>query len=492
MSSLSHYPSLPPTLASPSHSYLSLSHSHTCIAIACMDFSLLKTRSQREASGLRPIFQEPHSISPCHLHFITCSSFSISLFFIRMLLQITNYFIDNWFFYIKHPSLSNYNWSIIRPSFLFHFGRYSFRILYWHASGSILTSPSYFPKLCPLCGSPLLHWLTEWFFFGGSVAVNFPVTFSLGPLGSTETGHVDPELIDRYNSPGFVGCLSRVQFNGVAPLKYALRTPASSLAPPPGVAAAAAAAASQSEGRTVTRQPASYQGKLVESNCGASPLSIPPMSAATDPWHLDNTGGRDISGCRCQSYCLIDDRLNCQLMLLASFWRFVILQQYVIFICITWNVCIPRGPTVIDTVWVAHTFSDWLLVWYRMFYIEVTYDCVMEKRYTKPYLLCYIFYCGSLSCSNNWLGNWLGTHVDRKIHKNTNTYTNTNLFIVPQHTSMDFEVWTLRMFPFIKVLGSELGQSECWTGMWVDQSGWLIWTSWVLTPVFLLLCLRYR
>uniref|UniRef100_A0A3Q1ITD5 Uncharacterized protein n=1 Tax=Anabas testudineus TaxID=64144 RepID=A0A3Q1ITD5_ANATE len=50
----------------------------------------------------------------------------------------------------------------------------------------------------------------------------------------TETGHVDQELIERYNTPGFVGCLSRVQFNGVAPLKSALRT-----------------------------------GKLVESNCGA-------------------------------------------------------------------------------------------------------------------------------------------------------------------------------------------------------------------------------
>uniref|UniRef100_A0A7N6BMN7 Contactin associated protein 2 n=1 Tax=Anabas testudineus TaxID=64144 RepID=A0A7N6BMN7_ANATE len=75
-----------------------------------------------------------------------------------------------------------------------------------------------------------------------------------------ETGHVDQELIERYNTPGFVGCLSRVQFNGVAPLKQP-------------------AAAS----------PASYQGKLVESNCGASPLTIPPMSAATDPWHLDNT-----------------------------------------------------------------------------------------------------------------------------------------------------------------------------------------------------------
>ncbi|KAJ8336695.1 hypothetical protein SKAU_G00379150 [Synaphobranchus kaupii] len=79
-----------------------------------------------------------------------------------------------------------------------------------------------------------------------------------------ETGQVDPVLIEKYNTPGFVGCLSRVQFNGIAPLKAALRS---------RIAA-----------------PVSVQGKLVESNCGASPLTIPPMSAATDPWHLDSAG----------------------------------------------------------------------------------------------------------------------------------------------------------------------------------------------------------
>uniref|UniRef100_A0A3B3ZED8 Uncharacterized protein n=1 Tax=Periophthalmus magnuspinnatus TaxID=409849 RepID=A0A3B3ZED8_9GOBI len=70
-----------------------------------------------------------------------------------------------------------------------------------------------------------------------------------------ETGYVDPAVIEHYNTPGFVGCLSRVQFNSIAPLKAALRA----------------------------------AGKLLQSNCGASPLTIPPMSAATDPWHLDNT-----------------------------------------------------------------------------------------------------------------------------------------------------------------------------------------------------------
>uniref|UniRef100_A0A3Q3GC94 Contactin associated protein 2 n=1 Tax=Kryptolebias marmoratus TaxID=37003 RepID=A0A3Q3GC94_KRYMA len=92
---------------------------------------------------------------------------------------------------------------------------------------------------------------------------NLVKTLFLGKV--FEIGHIDPVLIEQYNTPGFIGCLSRVQFNGVAPLKSALRKQA--------------AAAS----------PVSYQGKLVESNCGASPLTIPPMSAATDPGHLDNT-----------------------------------------------------------------------------------------------------------------------------------------------------------------------------------------------------------
>uniref|UniRef100_I3KAN2 Contactin associated protein 2 n=1 Tax=Oreochromis niloticus TaxID=8128 RepID=I3KAN2_ORENI len=86
---------------------------------------------------------------------------------------------------------------------------------------------------------------------------NLVKTLFLGKV--YETGHIDPVIIEHYNTPGFIGCLSRVEFNGIAPLKSALRTAVKS------------------------------QGKLVESNCGASPLTIPPMSAATDPWHLDKT-----------------------------------------------------------------------------------------------------------------------------------------------------------------------------------------------------------
>uniref|UniRef100_A0A3Q3JRT7 Contactin associated protein like 2b n=1 Tax=Monopterus albus TaxID=43700 RepID=A0A3Q3JRT7_MONAL len=79
-----------------------------------------------------------------------------------------------------------------------------------------------------------------------------------------ETGKIDPILIERYNTPGFVGCLSRVQLNSVAPLKAALRS---------GLAA-----------------PVSTHGILVPSNCGASPLTISPMASASDPWHIEGAG----------------------------------------------------------------------------------------------------------------------------------------------------------------------------------------------------------
>ncbi|XP_069067610.1 contactin-associated protein-like 2 isoform X2 [Pleurodeles waltl] len=91
------------------------------------------------------------------------------------------------------------------------------------------------------------------------IYLNHPKSLFLGKV--IETGKVDEE-IHKYNTPGFTGCLSRVQFNGITPLKTALRSKNSSQA--------------------------FVQGDLVESNCGASPLTIPPMSAATDPWHLDS------------------------------------------------------------------------------------------------------------------------------------------------------------------------------------------------------------
>ncbi|CAL8366083.1 unnamed protein product [Boreogadus saida] len=92
---------------------------------------------------------------------------------------------------------------------------------------------------------------------------NLVKTMFLGKV--FETGEIDPVLIDRYNTPGFVGCLSRVTLNGVAPLKAALR---------PGPAAA----------------PVTAHGILVPSNCGAQPLTISPLGAAHDPWQMDTAG----------------------------------------------------------------------------------------------------------------------------------------------------------------------------------------------------------
>ncbi|MGH0132094.1 UNVERIFIED_CONTAM: hypothetical protein FKN15_027715 [Acipenser sinensis] len=90
-----------------------------------------------------------------------------------------------------------------------------------------------------------------------------PFIVLMGALKSyRETGEIDPVIIQKYNTPGFSGCLSRVQFNQISPLKAALRPRIPS--------------------------PVGVQGQLVESNCGASPLTIPPMSAATDPWRLDS------------------------------------------------------------------------------------------------------------------------------------------------------------------------------------------------------------
>lgn len=88
--------------------------------------------------------------------------------------------------------------------------------------------------------------------------VRFLLSFSF----LSETGKIDQE-IHKYNTPGFTGCLSRVQFNQIAPLKAALR-------------------------QTNISAHVHIQGELVESNCGASPLTLSPMSSATDPWHLDH------------------------------------------------------------------------------------------------------------------------------------------------------------------------------------------------------------
>ncbi|XP_051894738.1 contactin-associated protein 1 [Pristis pectinata] len=74
-----------------------------------------------------------------------------------------------------------------------------------------------------------------------------------------EIGVLDPE-IQRFNTPGFTGCLAGVSFNGIVPLKAALRTN--------------------------TNQSVVVQGELVESNCGAAPVILSSVLLPDDPWAL--------------------------------------------------------------------------------------------------------------------------------------------------------------------------------------------------------------
>ncbi|NXR50509.1 CNTP1 protein, partial [Hippolais icterina] len=76
-----------------------------------------------------------------------------------------------------------------------------------------------------------------------------------------ETGVIDPE-IQRYNTPGFSGCLSGVKFNTLVPLK-AIFHPTSPL------------------------RPYSIRGELVESSCASMlPLSTLLIPPEMDPWYM--------------------------------------------------------------------------------------------------------------------------------------------------------------------------------------------------------------
>lgn len=92
-----------------------------------------------------------------------------------------------------------------------------------------------------------------------------PSPFLSAPASPLETGVIDPE-IQRYNTPGFSGCLSGVRFNNVAPLKTHFRTP-----------------------RPMTAELAEalrVQGELSESNCGAMPRLVSEVPPELDPWYL--------------------------------------------------------------------------------------------------------------------------------------------------------------------------------------------------------------
>ncbi|XP_009992486.1 PREDICTED: LOW QUALITY PROTEIN: contactin-associated protein 1 [Chaetura pelagica] len=77
-----------------------------------------------------------------------------------------------------------------------------------------------------------------------------------------ETGVIDPE-IQRYNTPGFSGCLSGVKFNSLVPLKAIFRP-------------------------TSLVRPYSIRGELVESSCASMlPLTTILIPPEMDPWYMD-------------------------------------------------------------------------------------------------------------------------------------------------------------------------------------------------------------
>lgn len=72
---------------------------------------------------------------------------------------------------------------------------------------------------------------------------------------------IDPE-IQRYNTPGFSGCLSGVKFNSIVPLKAIFRP-------------------------TSPVRPYSIRGELVESSCASMlPLTTILIPPEMDPWYM--------------------------------------------------------------------------------------------------------------------------------------------------------------------------------------------------------------
>ncbi|XP_047662705.1 contactin-associated protein-like 2b [Tachysurus fulvidraco] len=153
------------------------------------------------------------------------------------------------------------------PPYTWWVGRGNEKHFYWGGSGPGIqkcacgierncTDPNFYCN----CDADQRHWS---FWLPLISPLIFLVLFFMFVCFS-ETGQVDSVLIERYNTPGFVGCLSSVQFNRIAPLKAALRPNAPSTA--------------------------SVQGVLVESNCGALPLTIPAMSVTFDPWQPHSAG----------------------------------------------------------------------------------------------------------------------------------------------------------------------------------------------------------
>uniref|UniRef100_S4RR51 Contactin associated protein 2a n=1 Tax=Petromyzon marinus TaxID=7757 RepID=S4RR51_PETMA len=84
---------------------------------------------------------------------------------------------------------------------------------------------------------------------------------------------VSDHEVQQANVQGFVGCLSRVQFNSAAPLKAALRQRSLYIE-------------QHSSSPAPIASPVFVQGRLVESTCMALSMTTVPPTTSTDLWSL--------------------------------------------------------------------------------------------------------------------------------------------------------------------------------------------------------------
>ncbi|MEE6515759.1 hypothetical protein FKM82_024788, partial [Ascaphus truei] len=98
----------------------------------------------------------------------------------------------------------------------------------------------------------------EQFYLWADRKFDSPKALYLGRV--METGAMDPE-VQKFNTPGFAGCLADVRFNNITPIRDIFR-PSNSAA-------------------VIT-----VKGVIVESNCGAMPVQILQMPPDMDPWYM--------------------------------------------------------------------------------------------------------------------------------------------------------------------------------------------------------------
>ncbi|CAM9332329.1 unnamed protein product [Lampetra fluviatilis] len=103
-------------------------------------------------------------------------------------------------------------------------------------------------------------------------ALQMHYTASVIYLGKVPDSEVRDSELQRANLHGFVGCLSRVQFNRVAPLKAAL------------MQQGAPFHSTSSIPLSPSSSPVVVHGRLIESSCAVPASTITPAATSTEPW----------------------------------------------------------------------------------------------------------------------------------------------------------------------------------------------------------------